>query len=89
MAINVAPTNKDEPTAGIAYRKALILLERHARGSRGYISFPECRRVLSHLYHLSKDEVFVFLGEMEEQGLCLNIPYHGIKINKEEMGKIK
>lgn len=82
------PANKDEPTAGIAYRKALILLERHARGNGGYISFPECRRVLSHLYHLSKDEVFVFLGEMEEQGLCRIIPYHGVKINREERGMI-
>ncbi len=84
MIMNTIPAHKDQPLeAGIAHRKALTLLERHANKTSGgrFIPFPECKRILSHLFHLSRDEVFVFLGEMEEQGLCTIIPYHGIKIS--------
>lgn len=89
MRRNAPEANKDEPTPGVAQRKALILLERHARQSRGLISFPECRRVLSHLYHFDREEVFAFLTEMEQQGLCTIIPFHGVHFNNRRGGNGK
>lgn len=81
MKLNAPTGNKPEtPAAGVAHKKVLASLERHALKTRGgrFVSFPECRSVLSHLFHLKGDEAFHFLEEMEQQGLCRLIPYHGI-----------
>lgn len=81
MAICAASANKSQPP-GIAYSKALTLLERHAiKSGGGLISFPECRRVLSWLYHLDREEVYLFLAELEEQGMCKVVPFRDVKIS--------
>ncbi len=81
MTICAAPAHKLQ-LVGVVYIKAVTLLEKHAiKSGNGLISFPECRRVLSWLYHLDKEEAFVFLGELEAQGMCRIIPYRGVKIN--------
>lgn len=82
MQAYAPPTNKPQP--GIAYAKAVALIGKHAvRDSGGVISYAECRRVLSWLYHLNREEVFVFLGELESRGLCIVIPYRGIRLPPE------
>ncbi len=81
MAIYANQANKPQ-ASGVAYAKAITLLERHTVKSRGgIISFAECRRVLSWLYHFDREEVFVFLDELQAQGLCRVVPYKGVKID--------
>ncbi len=76
------PANKAQPSGNTAHRKARKLIVLHAKKTSGGIySFSECRRVLAWLFHFDADEVFAFLGEMEEQGICKIIPYHGIRID--------
>lgn len=83
MAICAAPTNKPQPL-GIAYSKAITLLKRHAiKSGGGLISFAECRRVMSWLYHLDREEVFIFLAELEAQDLIKVIPFRGVKISSD------
>ncbi len=78
-----APRYKSQPP-GVAYSKALILINKHAiKSSGGLISFAECRRVLSWLYHLNRNEVYLFLAELEEQGLCKVVPFRGVKISSD------
>jgi hypothetical protein len=79
MTIFPVPANKSQ-TYGVAHIKAITLLEKHAIKSAGLISFPECRRVLSWLYHFDRCEVFAFLVELEAKGMCQIIPYRGVKI---------
>ncbi len=84
MPINAPKANKVQTSGDTAHRKARKLIVLHAKKTSGGIySFSECRRVLAWLFHLDADEVFAFLGEMEEQGLCKIIAYHGIKISSE------
>lgn len=67
------------PAAGVPYRKARALFERHStKTSGGIIPFPETMSILSYLYHFNKNEGFEFLYEMEAQGLCRIITGHGI-----------
>lgn len=80
--IYVITPHKDE--APVPYRKALALLRLHANGKGRYIPLPECKRVLSHLFHLTKEEAYNFLDEMEQLGLVEQVPYHGIKIKRRE-----
>jgi hypothetical protein len=67
--------------AGIAHRKALRLLRRHApKAGRGIVPFPAARQVLSWLFHLDKEESRLFLQEMEEFGLLRVHPYRGVRL---------
>ena len=76
---------KDQSTS-VLHKKALRLLNRHARKtSGGIITFPEARRVLSWLFHLSKSESREFLKELTRAGLIEVKPFHGIRIlNKDQ-----
>jgi hypothetical protein len=77
-------TNKTQPSWDTAHRKARKLIVLHAKKTSGGIyPFAECRKVLAWLFHFERGEVFAFLGEMEEQGLCRIIPYHGVRIDGE------
>lgn len=68
--------------------KALFLLDKHAtKSSNGFIRLPEVRRVWSWLLHLSAEEVYLFLKELEEAGLVSRLNSHGIRILKNQEGR--
>lgn len=82
MQVYAVPTHKDRTP--VAYSKAVTLLKKHGRKTgSGTIPYAECCRILSWLFHLNREETFIFLGELEEFGLVRQVPYHGIKISSE------
>lgn len=71
----------------IVHDKSVFLLNKHAvKSSGGYVSLPESRRVFSWLLHLSKEEVYQFLRELQDAGLISKINSHGFQIIKRQEG---
>lgn len=77
-----------KPRASVVESKAVHSLNKHATKSGGdIISYKECKRVFSWLYHINTDEVFLFLRELEERGLLVQVPGHGVRILKNQEGR--
>lgn len=77
MTICAPPTNKDVPHL---YKKLYGVLQRHARGKGRFISFKECRQVLSWKFSSDRDESFEILYELQNWGWIKIVPFHGVKL---------
>ncbi len=66
---------------GVAYEKAVLLLDTHCEKTRnGITTFKETRSVLAWLYHLNRSEIRRFLHELHELGLIELVPCWGLRL---------